>query len=164
MGNGVRLDLWARQHGVGADALAALRQVLRMGIEQPTHAPAAFLTSESAVLSTVRIEASNKNILLFRNNVGVLKDDTGRPVRYGLGNESSQANAAFKSADLIGVRPVLITPQMVGVTIGQIVSRECKRPGWRYGGNAREHAQLRWAEMIVSYGGDAAFCTGEGTL
>jgi hypothetical protein len=33
-----------------------------------------------------------------------------------------------------------------------------------YGGDDHERAQLRWIEAVTADGGDAAFCSGEGTL
>lgn len=125
---------------------------------------AAVGTSEAAVQSVVRLEAAHKGVRLFRNNVGVLTDENGRPVRYGLANDSKQVNEKIKSGDLIGWRPVLIEQRHVGQVIAQFVSRECKRVGWRYTGEGREVAQLAWAQLCVAGGGDAAFCTGEGTL
>jgi hypothetical protein len=53
---------------------------------------------------------------------------------------------------------------MVGYTIGQFVSREIKIPGWKFQNTEREQAQLKWAELIISLGGDACFTTGVGTL
>ena len=85
-------------------------------------------------------------------------------IRYGLANESAEQNKAIKSADLIGIRPVLIEPRHVGHTIGQFVSREVKKGGWVYTGKGRETAQMNWVRAIVSRGGDACFCIGEGTL
>lgn len=120
--------------------------------------------SESASQAAVRLEASRLGIKLLRNNVGVLQDARGVPVRYGLANESHSVNAAVKSSDLIGWRPVLITQQHVGQVIGQFVSRECKRPGWKYSGTDREKAQLAWLTLVASGGGDASFCTGEGSF
>lgn len=129
----------------------------------PAEAPEAG-KSEAWAQSVVRIEASEKGVKLFRNNVGVLKDETGRPVRYGLGNDSPQQNAILKSADLIGLRPIVILPHHVGHTFGQFVSREIKSPGWQYTGAGRETAQMAWCNLINSCGGDAAFATGAGTL
>lgn len=120
--------------------------------------------SEAWASSMVRLEASSKGILLFRNNVGALQDKTGRLVRYGLANDSDKVNDVLKSGDLIGVRPVLIQPHHVGHTLGQFVSREMKEPGWQYTGDEHEVAQLQWANLINSAGGDARFATGEGTL
>lgn len=154
---------WAARHGVTHAALHELAQIF--GLHGGHNLPAKVDgTSENAVQSAVRLEASRKGILLFRNNVGVLKDDTGRPVRYGLANDSKEVNRVIKSGDLIGGRPVLITQQHVGATILQFVSRECKKSNWHYTGSERETSQLNWAQLIVANGGDAAFCTGEGTL
>lgn len=129
----------------------------------PAEAPGAG-KSEAWAQSVVRLEASEKGIKIFRNNVGVLQDKTGRPVRYGLANDSAQMNDVIKSGDLIGIRPLLIQPHHVGHVFGQFVSREIKPPGWQYTGQGREAAQLAWANLINSCGGDAAFATGTGTL
>ena len=101
---------------------------------------------------------------MWRNNVGVLVDRTGRPVRFGLANESSALNARLKSSDLIGWRAVIVTPEMVGRRIAQFVSRECKAPGWTYRGDPREAAQKAWLDLVTTAGGDACFTTGPGTL
>lgn len=120
--------------------------------------------SEAWAQSVVRIEASQKGLKLFRNNSGALKDEGGRLVRFGLGNDSAKANEVMKSGDLIGVRPLVILPHHVGHTFGQFVSREMKPPGWQYTGEGREAAQMRWCNLVNSCGGDAAFATGAGTL
>jgi hypothetical protein len=120
--------------------------------------------TEAYVQSCVRLEAANKGLKLWRNNVGVLADERGVPVRYGLANDSKRLNAAVKSGDLIGWRPILVGPEHVGSRIAQFVSRECKRPGWRYSGDEHEQAQLKWAQAVMSDGGDACFASGEGTL
>jgi len=121
-------------------------------------------SSESGVLSDIRLEASQRGARLWRNNVGATYTPSGQFLRYGLANDSAALNAAIKSADLIGIRPVIITPQDVGRVIGQFISREVKHPGWKYTGTDRERAQLAWAELINSLGGDACFTTGRGTL
>lgn len=120
--------------------------------------------SESWAQSLVRIEASRKGVYLFRNNVGALKDATGRVVRYGLGNDSASLNEVLKSSDLIGWRPFLVRREHIGHTVAQVVAREMKEPGWQYSGDAHEKAQLAFLNLLNSCGGDGAFATGEGTL
>jgi hypothetical protein len=154
---------WALRNNVNARALSELRAIFNTDGESrpPVISPG---LSEAYVQSLVRLEAAQKGLKLWRNNVGVLKNENGIPVRYGLGNDSPELNKRIKSGDLIGWRPILIQPFHVGSTVAQFVSRECKRPGWHYSGNEHEQAQLKWAEVITAAGGDAGFCTGEGTL
>lgn len=116
--------------------------------------------SEAAVQGRVLLREAKTGTLLWRNNVGAFLDDRGIPVRYGLANTSKQMNERIKSADLIGCRPVLITPDMIGKTIGQFVSRECKSGDWQWSGTPRELAQLNWASLVCSAGGDACFIKG----
>ena len=154
---------WAIRHKVSHQALSELRAIF--GTQPPNNVfslPAG--QSEAAVQSRVRLEAARKGLKLWRNNVGALLDERGVPVRYGLANDSEALNAVVKSGDLIGWRPVLIMPAHVGSRIAQFVSRECKRPDWKYTGTDREVAQLKWAEAINADGGDARFCNAEGTL
>jgi hypothetical protein len=154
---------WATRNRVSHSALAELRMIF--GTEAPLLAAPVVPVSEAAIQSLVRLEAARKGIKLWRNNVGVLVNEkTGQPVRYGLANDSVNLNKVIKSADLIGWRPVLITPEHIGSRIAQFVSRECKRPGWKFSGDDHERAQLRWAEAVTADGGDAKFCSGEGTL
>ena len=83
-------------------------------------------------------------------------------MRFGLANDSPVVNRELKSGDLIGIRPVLITREMVGHTIGRFVSRECKPSGWKLSlTDEHEMAQLAWAALVNSLGGDAKFTTGE---
>ena len=118
--------------------------------------------NEASVQSIVRLEAARRGWQLWRNNVGVLLDAKGRPVRYGLANDSKAVNQNVKSADLIGIRPVIVTPGMVGQIIGQFVSIECKHEGWRPSmTDEHEQAQARWAELVLLAGGYAKFSTGE---
>lgn len=155
---------WARRWGVSLEAFRDLQITLGTYTPPlPQEAPARG-KSEAWVQSAVRIEASQKGVTLFRNNVGVLEDKTGRPVRYGLANDSKQINEVIKSGDLIGWRPRLIEPWMLGHVVAQFVSRECKTPGWQFTGAGREAAQMNWIKLVNASGGDAAFTTGEGTL
>lgn len=139
---------------------------MRIGIaNMPTVSPTAGNPgSETRQQSLVRIEAANNGVWLTRNNVGALLDNRNIPVRYGLANESKEQNKSVKSADLIGIRPILIGPQHMGMLIGQFVSREAKHETWTYKGDEHEVAQLAWCNFVLSKGGDAAFCTGPGSF
>lgn len=159
----INLNKWAIRYGISKAALVELEQIF--GLNGSHVIPVGGVDkSESYVQSLVRLEAPRANCNLFRNNVGVLADSTGRPVRYGLANDSKQVNERYKSADLIGWRKLSITPDMVGSHVAQFLSRECKEPGWRFSGTEREVAQLNWATLVVAAGGDAAFVTGTGSL
>lgn len=120
--------------------------------------------SEAAAQNHIRLEASRKGKRLLRNNSGAGYDEKGNFMRWGLGNDSKKLNEILKSSDLIGIDPVLITPEMVGTVIGQFLAREVKRPGWKYRGTKAEVAQLNFLELVISLGGNAAFATGVGTL
>jgi hypothetical protein len=107
--------------------------------------------NEATVQANLRLLASQEGWRIWRNNVGVLLDGRGIPVRFGLANESAAVNQIIKSADLIGIKPG-----------GQFVSRECKRPGWKFNpNNPRDVAQQRWMDLINMMGGDAKISTGE---
>jgi len=158
------LHEWARRWNLPVECLRDLQTTL--GTYTPPLPPEALGKgkSEAWAQSVVRLEASEKGIKMFRNNNGALKDEGGRLVRFGLGNDSKAINEIIKSGDLIGCRPLVILPHHVGHTFGQFVSREIKPPGWQYTGSGREPAQLAWANLINACGGDAAFATGPGTL
>ena len=155
------LTAWAARHGVSHQALAELQGLMGVTSAVNTSNPG---MSEAGVQSRIRLEAAQAGCYLWRNNVGVLPTDTGRPLRYGLANDSKGVNQKIKSADLIGIRPVLITQEHVGHIIGQFLSREVKEGGWRYSETPREKAQLAWAQLITAKGGDACFAAAEGTI
>ena len=118
--------------------------------------------TEDDVKKVVLLKASKLGWRLWRNNVGVLVNDRGVPIRFGLANTSKAVNGELKSGDLIGIRPVLITPDMVGKVIGQFVSRECKESHWKYNPrDTRDVAQGRWAALVNSLGGDAKVTVGD---
>ena len=156
------LTQWAIRHGVSHVALAELTSIFTAPNTDPSRViPGA---SEAAVVNNVTLDASRVGARLFRNNVGACKDERGRLIRYGLCNVSKQMNDQLKSSDLIGIKPVLITDDMVGSTIGQFVAREVKHGGWQYTGTDHEVAQLRFMELAVGLGGDACFVNSEGSL
>lgn len=151
-------DEWVLRHPLAA---AELRAILVPQLDEAVTGPAA---NEAYAQTQVRLEASKLGKRLWRNNVGAgyLTDNTF--VRFGLANDSPAVNKMLKSGDLIGLEPVVITVAHVGTTIGRFLSREIKRPGWKYTGTERERAQLRWANLIMSMGGNASIVTGPGSL
>jgi hypothetical protein len=151
-------DEWAARHPQAAAELRAIAIAMPSTVAMPPDADEAYAQS------MIRLEASKLGKRLWRNNVGAgyLTDNTF--VRFGLANDSPAVNKMMKSGDLIGINPILITPAHVGTTIGQFLSREVKRPGWKYTGTEREKAQLHWADLIMSLGGNAAMVTGPGSL
>lgn len=122
------------------------------------------MISESELISLIELEASRKGARIWRNNVGATYTADGSFIRYGLANNSAQINKYIKSADLIGIKPVRITQEMVGTIIGQFISREVKNSNWKYRGSEREIAQLRWIELINALGGNACFATNDLTI
>lgn len=152
----VEIRQWATRHHVGQDALAELSAILGSTGNEETGT-----RSESNVQSRVRLAAPAAAMRLWRNNVGVLQDERGVPVRYGLANDTKALNERLKSHDLIGWRRLLIAPEHVGSIVAQFVSIECKREGWRPRESpAREQAQERWAALVVADGGYSRFVTG----
>ncbi len=120
--------------------------------------------SEARVLSEVRLRAAELGYRLFRNNVGQLLDKDGRPVRFGLANDSKALNATLKSGDLIGFETLTITPDMVGQRIARFLSVEVKAEDWRPDNSDRYAAQLRWVELVNNAGGRARILTAASQL
>lgn len=123
-------------------------------------------TPEGRASQVVALRASAWGSRLFRNNSGVLPDpNTGRPVRFGLGNESARINKEMKSSDYIGWTSVVITPEMVGKTVAVVTALEAKAVGFKpkheYRDGSREKAQNKFMQLIISAGGIAGFCWDE---
>lgn len=118
-------------------------------------------TPEAQASQVVRLRAAAWGCKVFRNNSGVLMNDVGVPVRFGLGNESKQVNQNFKSSDLIGWTPVTITPDMVGKQLAVFTSIEAKALGFKekenYTLRQREYAQKKWLDLVTNAGGIAGF-------
>lgn len=106
------------------------------------------MTREATIQDAIRAEAARRGVYLWRNNTGVLSDLTGRPVRFGLGNDSERLNRELKSSDLIGL-----------TARGRFVAIECKSPGWVTPRGDRELAQERFINLVKGNGGIAGFCT-----
>jgi hypothetical protein len=98
---------------------------------------------ETTIQQQIRLALGTRSDLrLFRNNTGTLPDPrTGRPVQFGL---------AKGSADLIGLRTVTITPDMVGQQVAVFTSIEVKTKSGR-----ATPAQQNWLHMVRRAGGIA---------
>jgi hypothetical protein len=73
--------------------------------------------SEAGIQRAIMAELGRGDGRVFRNNVGVLRDERGQFVRYGL---------CVGSSDLIGWRTVTVTPEMVGRQLAVFVAIEVK--------------------------------------
>jgi len=115
--------------------------------------------TETEIQNNILYNASQIGWRLWRNNVGVALRKDGTPVRYGLANTSKAMNSNLKSSDLIGIRPVLITPDMVGKTIGQFIAIEAKASNINLTKklSGRMIAQNRFLDLIKRLGGYAEF-------
>lgn len=147
----IELRAWATRHGVTAAAIAELGAILGAAGTDSANG-----LSEANTQSRVRLAAPALGMRLFRNNVGVLRDERGVPVRYGLANDSPALNKRLKSSDLIGWRRL----EIGGCVVAQFVALECKRPDWKFTpGAERDEAQRRWLELVAADGGYAKFVT-----
>lgn len=104
--------------------------------------------SEAAIQQQIMLDAPYHGATLWRNNVGACRDETGRVIRYGLGNVSAGVTRKITSVDLVG---------MLNDT-GQLLAIEVKRQGWKFSGTERELAQRAFIELVQSRGGVGAFC------
>ena len=151
------IQQWAIKHGVPSLAYNELLALLKAPSEPVSLAKQAPM-SEAAVQQRTTRAWSQAGGVLWRNNVGVASDQSGRPVRYGLANLSKRMNEQVKSSDLIGITPVEITPDMMGRTVGVFTAPECKHGGWRWGEDKRrEVPQNAYHEIVRGLGGIAGF-------
>ncbi len=99
------------------------------------------MASEQTIQQSIRLACSRGPVRLWRNNVGRLLDQQGRPVTFGL---------CPGSADLVGYSTVTITPDMVGQTVAVFTAVEVKAPTGR-----PTPQQTAWLEHIRAAGGRA---------
>lgn len=95
-------------------------------------------SDELAVQNAIRLDLGRGPVRLWRNNTGALKDPSGRLVRYGLCQGSS---------DLIGLRAITITPDMVGQTVAVFAAIEVKDRG------RPTPEQLAFIDAVTNLGG-----------
>ena len=100
--------------------------------------------SEHEIQQRIRLACGRGPVRLWRNNTGALVDQQGRFVRFGLCTGSS---------DLIGLRSLEITPELVGQRIAQFVALEVKTPLGTLSPEQRAFLQL-----VEQLGGVAAVC------
>ena len=114
---------------------------------------------ESEVQNEQRLEIAKLGGKAYRNNSGAY-DPVHPPspgTRWGIGNDSHKINKVRKSSDLICILPVVITPAMVGHTLGVFMADEVKREGWHYTNSPEEVAQQSFLDIINSTGGIGFF-------
>ena len=99
------------------------------------------MTSEQHIQQHIRLACSAGSTRLFRNNTGVLRDQHGRPVSFGL---------CKGSADLIGWTTRTITADMVGQQVAVFTSIEVKTATGRL-----TPEQKQWLAAVETAGGIA---------
>lgn len=120
---------------------------------------------ESTNQNQIRLSAAKQGVTLWRNNNGAFEDKNGRWVRYGLANESKKISKHIKSSDLIGVKPVIVTPEMIGKIIGVFTAVEVKSSNWRYNPNdERTIAQQNYINVVWQNGGLGGFAWDDASL
>lgn len=147
-------EAWQARH---PQAAAELNAILTPEV------PSASGSSESRVQSETRL-AAVKHGALWRNNAGAYSDDTGRQIRYGVGNDSKKFWESWRSPDLIGVTRVTVQPHHVGRIHGIATFIEVKGSDWsparlEQPSNKRERAQMNCLRHVASLGGIAGFAT-----
>lgn len=101
--------------------------------------------TESTTLAAIRYQLGRRrDTRAFRNNVGTLRDESGRYVTYGL---------AVGSGDLIGWRSIVIGPEHIGMLMAQFLSIEAKSARGRL-----TPEQVAWMEAVKRAGGIAGCC------
>lgn len=113
--------------------------------------------SEGEVQAKIRLGAASHGSFLLRNNSGVLVNNTGRHVRFGLGNESKGINSVFKSSDLIGITTKTCE---CGKEYGIFTAVEVKASDWKLKLNDKTiQAQYNFLYEIRKRGGLAGFAS-----
>src|SRR3990167_1538414 len=102
---------------------------------------------ETSLVKLIQVALSELGVRLFRNNVGALKDKSGRWVQFGLCPGSS---------DLVGWRTITVTPAMVGKKVAIFCAIEVKGKGSKTHPKRLEE-QKRFIEPVSMSGGLAMF-------
>ena len=99
---------------------------------------------EHEIQQRIRLACGRGPVRLWRNNTGALVDQQGRFVRFGLCKGSS---------DLIGLRALEITPELVGQRIAQFVALEVNTAS-----GVVSPEQRAFLRLVQERGGVAAVC------
>ena len=119
------------------------------------------MNDETSRQNKIRIALSSLGITNFRNNTGVgwagkMIKGAGKMMFVGKGDvvvrdaRPLRAGLCKGSSDIIAIKPVLITPEMVGQTLGQFIAIEVKTPKGR-----PTKDQLNFNQIINDKGGTA---------
>jgi hypothetical protein len=100
--------------------------------------------SEHELQQRIRLACGRGPVRLWRNNSGALVDQQGRLVRFGLCKGSS---------DLIGLRTLEITTDLVGQRLAQFVALEIKTTR-----GLVSPEQRAFLALVEQLGGVAAIC------
>ena len=100
--------------------------------------------SEHEIQQRIRLACGRGPVRLWRNNTGALVGQQGRFVRFGLCKGSS---------DLIGLRSLEITPELVGQRLAQFVALEVKT-----GSGTVSPEQRAFLQLVQQLGGVGAVC------
>jgi hypothetical protein len=100
--------------------------------------------SEHEIQQRIRLACGRGAVRLWRNNTGALVDQQGHFVRFGLCTGSS---------DLIGLRSLEITPELVGQRLAQFVALEVKTAQ-----GVLSPEQRAFLHLVEELGGVAATC------
>lgn len=141
---------WAIRHSISSQAMSEL-------LTMPLPWSSSTQGTEAAIQQDIRLAASRIGADLWRNNNGAAQLNGGRHIRFGLGNDSPRINKEFKSSDLIGITPVMVTQRHVGRILGVFTAVEVKHGGWSWSGSERELAQWKYLQLVNSKGGFATF-------
>jgi hypothetical protein len=100
--------------------------------------------NEHEIQQRIRLACGRGAVRLWRNNTGALVDQQGRFVRFGLCKGSS---------DLIGLRSLEITTELVGLRLAQFVALEIKTAQ-----GVLSPEQRAFLRLVQQLGGVAAVC------
>ena len=96
--------------------------------------------TEGDIMRTIQLDLANGPVRLLRNNAGMLKNQAGNIVRFGVGGVGG--------SDLLGWRTITITPDMVGQSVAVFAAIEVKTPQGRV-----TPEQQNFIDRVAHFGG-----------